>query len=114
MRRLAPTYALMPHWFFLCLHATTSLYSNLQSKRKMMLEYSHDKLISLLHNTSVWTIASGTVGGVYKTIAQPTILLNTVTIDGSISVATYAFLSAAIGYCTKKGLDFLFQKFKKK
>lgn len=77
-----------------------------------MLEHHHDKLFSLLQNTSVWTIASGTVGGVYKSLNQHSILLNSLSIDGSVSVASYAFLSATVGYCTKKALDHLFKKFK--
>jgi hypothetical protein len=80
---------------------------------KTMLEHHPDKLFSFLQNTSVWTIASGTVGGVYKTLNHYSIILNSVSVDGSISVASYAFLSAAVGYCTKKGLDYLFKKFKK-
>lgn len=78
-----------------------------------MLEHHHDKVFSFLHNTSVWTIASGTVGGVYKSMSHHSIMLNSVSLDGSISVASYAFLSAAVGYCTKKSLDHLFKKFKK-
>lgn len=74
---------------------------------------TQDKFTSLLQNTSVWTVASATAGGVYKTVAQHQILLNAVTLDGSISVASYAFLSAAVGYCTKKALDSLFKKLKK-
>jgi hypothetical protein len=79
-----------------------------------MLEQHHEKLFPFLHNTSVWTITSGTLGGVYKTLSHHPIMLNSVTIDGSISVVSYAFMSAAVGYCTKKGLDYLFKKFKKK
>lgn len=78
-----------------------------------MLEHHHDKLFSLLHNTSVWTTTSGTVGGVYKILSHHPIMLNSVTVDGSVSVVSYAFLSAAVGYCTKKSLDYLFRKFKK-
>lgn len=78
-----------------------------------MLEQHHDKVFSFLHNTSVWTIASGTAGGVYKSLSQNTIILDTVSMDGSFSVASYAFLSATVGYCTKRALDYLFKKLKK-
>jgi isoprenylcysteine carboxyl methyltransferase (ICMT) family protein YpbQ len=79
-----------------------------------MLDNHHDKILHILQSTSLWTIASGTIGGMYKTIAHPTPLLNVVTVDGTISVATYAFVSAVVGYCTKKVMDYLFQKIKKK
>ena len=79
-----------------------------------MLDQLQDKITAVLQNTSVWTVTSATMGGVYKTLVQHKILLNSVSVDGSISVMTYAFLSAAVGYCTKKALDYLFSKFKKK
>ena len=79
-----------------------------------MLEHHHEKLFSFLQNTSVWTVTSGTLGGVYKTINLHQILLSSVNVDGGFAVASYAFLSAAVGYCTKKALDYLFSKFKKK
>lgn len=79
-----------------------------------MLAHTQDKIIQIVQSTSLWTIASGTIGGTYKAIVQPKLLLNALTIDGTISVAAYAFVSAAVGYCTKKVLDYLFQKFKKK
>lgn len=54
--------------------------------------------------TTLWT-----VGGVYKAQASPGSLPMS-----SVSVVSYAFMSAVVGYCTKKGLDYLFEKFKKK
>ena len=68
---------------------------------------------SIFGKTSIWTIAFSTIGGVTKAHATP-LFLNTLTLDGSITVVSYAFMSAVIGYCTKKGLDYLFTKFKKK
>ncbi|MBN9482195.1 MAG: hypothetical protein J0H46_02505 [Bacteroidetes bacterium] len=68
---------------------------------------------SFLGNTSIWTVACSTIGGVYKAQATPRLLLDSLTMDGSISVIAYAFMSAVVGYCTKKGLDYLFKKFKK-
>lgn len=63
--------------------------------------------------TTLWTVAFSTVGGVYKAQASPRLLLDALTFDGSVAVMSYAFISAVVGYCTKKGLDFLFKKFKK-
>ena len=54
-----------------------------------MLEHDHDKLISFLQNTSVWTVTSGTLGGVYKTINLHQILLSSVNVDGGFAVASY-------------------------
>ena len=68
---------------------------------------------SFLGKTSLWTIAFSTVGGVYKAQASPHLLLDSLSMNGSIAVISYAFMSAVVGYCTKKGLDFLFKKFKK-
>ncbi len=64
--------------------------------------------------TTLWTVAFGTIGGVYKAQAIPHLLLNSLTMDGSVAVVSYAFMSAVIGYCTKKGMDYLFEKFRKK
>ncbi|OSZ81910.1 hypothetical protein CAP35_01170 [Chitinophagaceae bacterium IBVUCB1] len=64
--------------------------------------------------TTLWTVASGTIGGVYKAQAMPKLLLNSLTADGSMAVVAYAFISAVVGYCTKKGLDYLFVKCRKK
>lgn len=64
--------------------------------------------------TTLWTVAFGTIGGVYKARITPQLLLNSLTIDGSVAVVSYAFMSAVIGYCTKKGMDYLFEKFRKK
>lgn len=70
---------------------------------------------SIFGKTSIWTVAFSTVGGVYKAHASPqNLLLDSLTTDGSIAVIGYAFMSAVVGYCTKKGLDYLFTKFKKK
>jgi hypothetical protein len=79
-----------------------------------MLEQLHDKLSSIVQNTSVWTVTTATIGGVYQSITQPFILLDAISIEGSISVIGYAFMSAAVGYCTKKAFDLLFQKRKRK
>ena len=62
----------------------------------------------------LWTVASGTIGGVYKAQAMPKLLLSSLTVDGSTAVVAYAFISAVVGYCTKKGLDYLFAKCRKK
>jgi len=64
--------------------------------------------------TTLWTVAFGTIGGVYKAQAMPKLLLSSLTMDGSLAVVSYAFISAVVGYCTKKGMDYLFEKFKKK
>lgn len=69
---------------------------------------------SFLGKTSIWTVAFSTIGGVYKAHASPHLLLDSLTMDGSIAVVGYAFLSAVVGYCTKRGLDYLFEKFKRK
>lgn len=65
--------------------------------------------------TTMWTVAFSTIGGVYKAQASPHhIMLDSLTMDGSVAVIGYAFMSAVVGYCTKKGLDYLFTKFKRK
>ncbi len=64
---------------------------------------------SVFGKTSIWTVVFSTVGGVYKAHASPHLMLDSVTMDGSVSVVCYAFLSAVVGYCTKKGLDYLFK-----
>lgn len=70
---------------------------------------------SFFGKTSIWTVAFSTIGGVYKAHASPHhLLLDSLTMDGSVAVIGYAFMSAVVGYCTKKGLDYLFAKFKKK
>ena len=69
---------------------------------------------SLFGNTSLWTIGFSTVGGVYKAHVMPKLLLDSLSIDGSIAVIFYAFLSAVVGYGTKKALDYLFSKKKGK
>lgn len=62
--------------------------------------------------TTLWTMAFSTFGGVYKAQASPRVLLDAVSIDGSITVMTYAFISAVVGYGTKKALDHFFRKTK--
>ena len=69
---------------------------------------------SLFGNTSLWTMGFSTVGGVYKAHVMPTLLLDSLSINGSIAVIFYAFLSAVVGYGTKKALDYLFSKKKGK
>lgn len=64
---------------------------------------------SIFGKTSLWTVAFSTLGGVYKAHASPHLMLDTITLDGSVTVVCYAFLSAVVGYATKKGLDFLFK-----
>ncbi len=64
--------------------------------------------------TTLWTVAFGTIGGVYKAQAIPHLLLNSLTMEGSVAVVSYAFMSAVIGYCTKRGMDYLFEKCRKK
>lgn len=64
--------------------------------------------------TTLWTVAFSTIGGVYKAQATPQLLLSSLSWDGSVSVIAYAFMSAVVGYGTKKGLDYLFNKLRKK
>lgn len=64
---------------------------------------------SFFGRTSLWTVAFSTVGGVYKAHASPHLLLDSLSLDGSVAVVSYAFLSAVVGYSTKKGLDYLFK-----
>lgn len=64
---------------------------------------------SFFGKTSLWTVVFSTIGGVYKANASPHIFLDSLTLDGSVSVVCYAFLSAVVGYGTKKGLDYLFK-----
>ena len=68
---------------------------------------------SFLGNTAIWTVAFSTIGGVYKAQASPRLLLDSLTMDGSVAVISYAFMSAVVGYTTKKVLDYLFKKLKK-
>lgn len=65
---------------------------------------------SLLRGTMLWTVACSTLGGVYKAQSTPRLLLDSLTLDGSMAVISYAFMSAVIGYCTKKLLDYFFSK----
>ncbi len=69
-----------------------------------------DKEFPFISSTSMWTIAFSTMGGIYKANTQVNLMLNAVDFEGSFAVATYAFVSAVVGYCTKKALDFLFKK----
>lgn len=69
---------------------------------------------SFFGKTSIWTIAFSTIGGVAKAKASPVLLLEALTLDGSLTVISYAFMSAIVGYGTKKGLDFLFNKIRKR
>lgn len=73
-----------------------------------------DKEYPFISSTSMWTIAFSTIGGIYKANTQVNLMLNAVDIEGSFAVATYAFVSAVVGYCTKKAMDFLFEKTDKK
>lgn len=70
----------------------------------------HDKEYPFISSTSMWTIAFSTIGGIYKVNTQANLMLNAVDVEGSFAVATYAFVSAVVGYCTKKAMDFLFKK----
>ncbi|GAA4457075.1 hypothetical protein [Rurimicrobium arvi] len=77
-------------------------------------DHSPSEQPSLFGTTSIWTVAFSTIGGVYKAQAIPHLLMDSLTLDGSIAVMSYAFISAVVGYCTKKGLDYVFAKFRKK
>lgn len=73
----------------------------------MSLPHDH----SMFGKTSIWTIAFSTIGGVVSEVSStPHLLLDALTLDGSLTVISYAFMSAVVGYCTKKGLDFLFKR----
>lgn len=69
-----------------------------------------DKDFPFLQSTSIWTVAFSTMGGIYKANLQPNFFLSVVTLDSTVAVASYAFVSALVGYCTKKVLDSLFKK----
>ncbi len=63
-------------------------------------------------HTSIFTTASGVVGGVGKAItAKP--LLMAVTLPGLSTVVLYAAASAAAGYVVKKALDSISEKLNK-
>ncbi len=55
-------------------------------------------------HTSIFTTASGVLGGVAKAVtAKP--LLSEITLPGLSNVAIYATASAATGYIVKKSMD---------
>lgn len=64
--------------------------------------------------TTLWTVACSTIGGIYKAQASPRIILDVLSFNSSLAVMAYAFMSAMVGYCTKKGMDYFFEWLAKK
>jgi hypothetical protein len=62
---------------------------------------------------TLWTMACGTMGGIYKLQSSPELLVSSLTLDGTLSVAIYAFVSAIVGYGGKKLIDYLFAQVRK-
>jgi hypothetical protein len=62
--------------------------------------------MSQSHHTAIFTTVFGLIGGLGKAISQKAVLWG-VTLSGMSSVATYAALSAMVGYLVKYGMDYL-------
>ncbi|MFN7833513.1 MAG: hypothetical protein ACK5Q2_16155 [Bacteroidota bacterium] len=56
------------------------------------------------HYTSLFTTISGLIGGLGKAITYKPMLAS-ITLTGLSTVATYAALSAMVGYVVKYGMD---------
>jgi hypothetical protein len=56
------------------------------------------------HYTSLFTTISGLIGGLGKAITYKPMLAS-ITLSGLSTVATYAALSAMVGYVVKYGMD---------
>ena len=56
------------------------------------------------HYTSLFTTISGLIGGLGKAITYKPMLAS-ITLSGLSTVATYAALSAMVGYVVKSGMD---------
>ena len=62
--------------------------------------------MSQSHHTAIFTTIFGLIGGRGKAISQKAVLWG-ISLSGLGSVATYAALSAMVGYLVKYGMDYL-------
>jgi len=62
--------------------------------------------MSQSHHTAIFTTIFGLIGGLGKAISQKAVLWG-ISLSGLGSVATYAALSAMVGYLVKYGMDYL-------
>jgi hypothetical protein len=68
----------------------------------------------MAHNqiTSLIVTASGVFGGVGKAISSHFVLVN-ISFHGTVELAFYAAVSAAVAYGVKEGIDHLVNRFKR-
>ncbi|MFZ4426674.1 MAG: hypothetical protein ACOYOO_05910 [Saprospiraceae bacterium] len=62
--------------------------------------------MSQSNHTAIFTTIFGLIGGLGKAISQKAVLWG-ISLSGLGSVATYAALSAMVGYLVKYGMDYL-------
>ena len=65
------------------------------------------------HSLSFTTTVSGMLGGLSRAMSDQAALSN-ISFPGMIDVATYAVISASVGYCVKVAMDFIHKQILKR
>lgn len=60
--------------------------------------------------TTIWTVSAGSLGGLSAVISKQKCIFLTITLNNTIDLLYYTFLSATVAYVGKIGLDWIRKK----